>query len=392
MKRICIVGAGIAGITAMKTIRKMQPDWEITIISDEDRLPYKRTKISKHIAKGFGPDDFALLPGHWYKENGIALRIGARVTKIDIENRLSALQDGSTVVWDKLLLAPGVEAKVPEVPGSLFGGCYALRRAADVEKVIIEGRRARSAVVVGLGVLGVEVSEQLRVRGLDVVAISSDNSIMSKQLNETTQLSLLHTMREQGVSVEFGRRIDKVEISRGGGAAVLSGDKTYTGDLVVFAIGSSYQKNWSQWVATDELGAIRIDDYMATSIDNVYAAGDATILPNGATCHLWHSAEAQGRCAALNICGRKSRYLQEKFRLKCEVFDRYFFSIGKPSGTPMQPLKIQESKGDIYQCFYFDNNVLSGVVMADDKSRAKVYEQAVRESWDNARVSAVFSS
>ena len=386
MEHICIIGAGIAGITAMQEIKHLRPEWAVTVLSDEDRLPYKRTKISKHIASGFGKDDFALLPAEWYGEHDIDLRLGARVTGIDGHRGNVTKQDGSSIAWDRLLLAPGTEAREPDMPGFMNGECYTIRRASDVERILAERGKSRSVLVIGLGVLGVEVSEQLRAKGLKVTAISSDTCIMPKELNRAAQASLLETFEQQGIAVEFDTKIGAMEKGLRGGVVAVSQDLEYPADFAVFAIGSSYGSMWSELVETDSRGGIIVDENLSASLKNVFAAGDAVTLTNGVVSHLWHEAEAQGRCAGRNICGERVRYSQDRHRLKCEVFGRYFFSVGKPDYEYEHLYRISESVNGAYRCFYYRDDALRGVVMTDDKPRAKRYEQAVREGWDESRV------
>ena len=106
--------------------------------------------------------------------------------------------------------------------------------------------------------------------------------------------------------------------------------------------------------------------------------------------YLWHEAEDQGKVAALNALGTQSSYDHLPHRLKCEVFGRYFFSINKPrNALNYQIGEYEDNK--FYRCFYFnEDNTVQSIVMVDDKDRAKLYEQAVQESWPREKVEDTF--
>jgi NAD(P)H-nitrite reductase large subunit len=129
---------------------------------------------------------------------------------------------------------------------------------------------------------------------------------------------------------------------------------------------------------------------MQTSAEGIYAAGDVAEHDGGVTTELWHAAEYQGEVAALNAIGKVTPFDNPPFRLKCEVFGSYFFSVGKPQNSLDYAIEEHE-RGSMYQSFYFNaDDQLVGVVMVNDRDHAKEYEQAVRERWDRKRVEAGF--
>jgi hypothetical protein len=147
----------------------------------------------------------------------------------------------------------------------------------------------------------------------------------------------------------------------------------------------------------------------------VFAAGDAAQHPNGTVTHLWHAAQYQGELAARSAVGKHVHHDNPPFRLKCEVFGHYFFSmnvpqlaaathragalpavgaasapnerVSFPEKKPAEPFdREEEARGSVYRCLYYRNDRLFGVVMVDDRDRAKRYEAAVREGWARGTV------
>ena len=107
-----IIGAGIAGVSAARTVREINPDKTILLVNGEDRLPYKRTKVSKHLKSGFQKDQFALYPEEWYQEQQIELLQGSLARDLDPEAHRVTFDDGSEVEYGKLLLSPGSEPQI----------------------------------------------------------------------------------------------------------------------------------------------------------------------------------------------------------------------------------------------------------------------------------------
>jgi NAD(P)H-nitrite reductase large subunit len=134
-----------------------------------------------------------------------------------------------------------------------------------------------------------------------------------------------------------------------------------------------------------------VNQYLQTSNPDIFAAGDVAEHPGGNVTFLWHAAEFQGIVAAENALGGTVPYEQLPFRLKCEVFGQYFFSINKPPDSQRAHYTVVENiHNTIYQCFYYQEDILHSVIMVNDKARAKLYEKAVREKWNRTRVEEHF--
>ncbi|MBT3273242.1 MAG: NAD(P)/FAD-dependent oxidoreductase, partial [Spirochaetales bacterium] len=317
MAEVLIIGAGIAGITAARTIYSERPDWQITLVDDEDRLPYKRTKISKNISRGFDLDEFALFPREWYAERGIRLITETRAASVDAAGKSVSFENSKSLNWDRLILATGAAARVPDISGYDPERCFTIRRASDVDSLLEKIAGAESILVVGLGVLGVEVSEQLVRAGFSVSAASSGESVMPRELNARSQEIMTDLLRRNGVNLFLGYRISSLVRNEDMLVA-----ETVKGDLranhIVFAVGSEPLTGLAVSAGAETDIGIAVNPYLETSVKDIYAAGDAVQLPSGKITHLWHEAEAQGRCAGLNVCGGGEKYPDFSFRLKCE--------------------------------------------------------------------------
>ena len=162
-----VIGACKAGLSAVETLRERVPAASILLINGEDRLPYKRTHLTKKLASGFSHDEFALKEESWYTDQAIELWNGAQVVEIDSDNHELLCSDGRRASWKKLLIASGAVPFQPDIPGKEF--IRHLRSAADTEIIRNSLLKSRRVAVLGQGVEGVEIAEQCRKMGLEVL-------------------------------------------------------------------------------------------------------------------------------------------------------------------------------------------------------------------------------
>ncbi|MBN1837547.1 MAG: FAD-dependent oxidoreductase [Spirochaetales bacterium] len=409
---LIIVGAGAAGMSAAETARLLKPGWSVLLLSEEDRLPYKRTKISKHIAGGFAREAFAQQPAEWYSGQGLELAVGVRAVGLDPDGRRLELTDGTRLSWSRLILAAGADPVLPALPVSLGedDGHFVVRTAAQVEALRRALGGARRVAVIGAGVLGVEVAEQLRLHGLQVVLIGRGERLMPRELNNEGSDRLREALTGNGVSVRLEEREIAVQRRRRRGYAVALAHGEARADLVVFCLGARPRIDLAAEAGLRTDRGILVDAAMRTSHPEIFAAGDAAQHPDGAITHLWHAAQHQGELAARSAAGQTIRHESPPFRLKCEVFGQYFFSMNVPlarekpgvtgakpgtTGTgrraegafdaePLDP--VEEADGAVYRCLYYRGDNLLGALMVNDRERAKAYERAVREGWTRGRV------
>ncbi len=385
-----VIGTGIAGIAALKELSGKHNVSEIVLVGDEDRLPYKRTKISKSIARGFSRDDFALQTAEWFSERKIDMRLGREVLAIHPKNRMVDLDDGTRLRWDQLIIATGAKARIPPIPGYDPSFCHTVRQAGDVEGLLAALDGKRSVLVVGTGVLGIEIAEQLWTAGHDVTSISGGNSVMPRELNRASECMMIDLMERAGIDLRLGTRV--LSIKSGDRVVVRTTAGTLTADQLVFAVGSIPNTRLAVDAGIEVSDGILVNEFLKTSVEGIFAAGDVAQIRGGAISHLWHEAETQGRYAGLNAVGPPVPYPMEAFRLKCEVFGHCFFSIGRPDPNHAEGYRSLEDTGSTYRCFYFKDGRLSGVVMVDDAPRSKEYEAAVRKGLAEPEVREEFLS
>ncbi len=383
---VVVIGAGIAGVSAVRTITE-QDGRKVLLLNGEDTVPYKRTKASKYIAEGFHALDFQLESEEWYGDHGVSLRNGVTASKLNLSERTLSVGDGEEIAFDRLILATGAEPLYPKtVRPHEADSFFVVRTARDVHRLTAAAKTAKRVLIDGMGVLAVEVAAELRRMGLQVTLAGATPQLMPRQLSIRSGEILEELLTSNGVKLRFQEEILSFERRKKGGFSVAIIRDSGAFDMVVFCIGVAPRTALAAEAGIDTNLGILVDGFLQTSAPGIYAAGDVAEHDGGHITHLWHAAEHQGRIAALNATGKETPFDNPPFRLKCEVFDSYFFSLNKPR----RPLDFGIEEQEInnrYQCFYYDEeDTVTGSVMVNDSDRARLYEQAVREKWSRDRV------
>ena len=382
---VLILGAGIAGFSAAE--RLSQSGLSIGLVDSERKLPYKRTKISKRIAEGFDPEEFALRPISWYEENNISLITGETVVSLDVGSKEATTDVGRSMGFSRLLIATGGRPRALSIAPAVSERQLLVHSQTDVELLRSTARESERILVIGGGVLGTEVAEQLVTAGHQVTIVCSEDTLMQRHLNESASRLLLDLFRSAGAKVALGEQIETMDAAEEGVAVILSG-VSQTFARVVTCVGIDPFVDVAARAGVRVNRGVLVDDQLRCGIDGIWAAGDVAEHPGGVITHLWHAAEHQGRVAADNILGAGRTDGLPMFRLKCEVFGHYFFSLNP---IALHTVSAEERSGNRYRELLFDSGKLCGAVMVDDGDRAKLYEKAVREGWGREKIDSDLS-
>jgi 3-phenylpropionate/trans-cinnamate dioxygenase ferredoxin reductase subunit len=315
MAAYVIVGASLAGATAAITLRQEGFDGTVTLIGAEPVPPYARPPLSKAYLRGDAPFDQALVrPPAFYADHDIQTMFGTRVIRIDPSKRIVELENRQRMPFDALLIATGGRNRQMSIPGSGLEGIYGLRTVDDADRIreeIIPGRRV---VVVGMGFIGSEVAASLRQKGLEVVAIHSSTTPLSRVLGETVGQTIADLHRAHGVRTIFQDRVVRFEGRRRVASVVTKGGLRLECDFVVVGIGIEPAV---EMLEGDNIllvhNGVVVDQYCRTNVSGIFAAGDVAnhyhpILDRQMRVEHWHNALKQGEVAARNMLGRSVAY------------------------------------------------------------------------------------
>jgi NADPH-dependent 2,4-dienoyl-CoA reductase/sulfur reductase-like enzyme len=279
----------------------------VTMLSNDDAAPVDRPNLSKDYLAGSAPEDWLPLRGDdWYAANGISLKLKTEVTALDPGAKQVTLGDGSTIAFDKLLLATGAEPVRLPLPGAELPHVYTLRSLADCHAIITRARVAKRAVVVGASFIGLETAAALRARDIDVHVVAPEQRplerVFGSQLGDFVRA--LH--EEHGVNFHLQNGVTTISSKD----VMLKNGETLTADLVILGVGVRPRLALAEKAGLAIDKGVNVDEYLETSAPGVFAAGDIARWPDrfsGERIRVehWAVAERQGQCAALNMLDQK---------------------------------------------------------------------------------------
>lgn len=304
MKRYFILGGGAAALEAAKAIREKDPSGLIVLLTDEPALPYMRPALTKQLLADVSAQDIQLETPAWYDAPGrdILVLMGRTVSCIDPENKTVSLADGLVFPYDKLIYALGARCFVPPFEGSDRQNVIAVRTAEDARRVREIAKTAKSAVVIGGGVLGLEAAWGLHQAGIAVSVVEFDARVMARQVDEDTSERIARAMKDRGVKLYTCASTAKVDDA----GLHLTDGRLLPADLVIVSAGVRANAEIAAAAGIRVDRKILVDEHMATSVPDVYAAGDCAVC--GVSYALWDEACEMGRVAGINAAGGDAVY------------------------------------------------------------------------------------
>ncbi len=316
MKReIVIIGAGHAGVQTAASLRDEGFDGAIRLIDADNALPYQRPPLSKAFLKGETTRDSIVLRGEaFYREKMIDLALGESVMAIDRPAKRIALQSGSTLTYDDLVLATGARARVLPVKGADLAGVHSLRDLADAERIKAEVEKARHAVVIGAGFIGLEFAAVAAKLGVAVTVLETQPRVMMRAISIAMSEAFQAKHKALGVTLLLGTGVAALF----GKAGRVTSVETSTGqilpaDMVVTGIGVLAEDRLANAAGLALDNGILVDAHLATSDPAILAVGDNNSHPNpfsGGRMRLEsvQNAMDQAKCAARNLTGKADPY------------------------------------------------------------------------------------
>ncbi|WP_137989435.1 NAD(P)/FAD-dependent oxidoreductase [Streptomyces vilmorinianum] len=319
-----IVGGGLAGAKAAETLRSEGFNGRVILIGDERDHPYERPPLSKGYLTGKEERDSVFVhEAAWYARAEVELHLGQPVTAVDREARTVRLGDGTTIRYDRLLLATGAEPRRLDIPGTGLAGVHHLRRLAHADRLrhvlAALGRDNGHLVIAGGGWIGLEVAAAARGYGAEVTVVESEPTPLHHVLGpELGQLFAdLHT--EHGVRFVFGGRLAEIVGQDGMVLAVRTDDgEEYPAHAVLAAIGAAPRTALAEaaglaLVDRAHGGGIAVDESLRTSDPEIFAAGDVAaahhpLLHTRLRVEHWANALNGGPAAARAMLGQHVSY------------------------------------------------------------------------------------
>lgn len=389
---IVVVGASLAGLNAVQTLRKKGFQGKLTLVGAEKHLPYDRPPLSKELLTGiFEPADTELVSQPALDKLELNLRLGTRALSLDTESRTVELDSGDSLSYDALLIATGATPRrLPNTPD--LPGIHTLRTLDDAVAIKERFEANPRVVVVGAGFIGSEVAASARGHGLEVTIVEALEIPLVAAVGPEMGRACMQLHLDNGVEVRTGTGVAGFEGEGRVERVVLADGSTIDADLVVVGIGVVPETGWLQSSGLELDNGIVCDEYCRTSAPGVYAAGDIASWHNPTfdqrmRVEHWSNAVEQGSHAAANMLAGEAAtpfapvpdFWSDQYTTKIQFLGRY-----QPGD------EVEVVRGAIGEpkliALYRRGDRLVGALAFSEPRRLIAYHSLIenRTSWDEA--------
>jgi nitrite reductase (NADH) large subunit len=302
-----IIGNGVAGTTAAEAIRKNDPAGEIKIFTDEAFPFYSRIRLIEYLAGELEEPKLQIRAKAWYEDQRIGLFLNTKITAIDKDRKHVVTQSGEPYPYDKLLLATGSNSFVPPIKGADKQGVFTLRSIKDAQSIKALASEKTKALLIGGGLLGLEVGNSLRKTGLTVAVAEFFPRLLPRQTDLACAALLQSRLEKLGFVFYLGvvsKEITGLSQAQG---LILEDGRSIDTELIIISAGVRPNLELAQKAGLKIGKGIPVSDRMETELSDIYAAGDG-IEFKGMLYGIWPASEKQGEIAGTNMAGGSAVY------------------------------------------------------------------------------------
>ena len=379
-----IVGGGVAGFTAAQALRNAAPTAEVHIFTEESYPYYRRPMLWEFIAGKVEEDAVFHRPLSWYNEHNIQLHLDTVVTALDPQAHQLGLADGTTVTYDRLLLATGARPFIPSCMGSEQAGVFTLRTLDDALAIKAYATLVPSATVIGGGLLGLETARALHSAGLDVTVIEYFPYLLPRQMDIEGARVLQSLLEQQGLRVITSGQTHQI-VGEGRCTGVrLEDGRAVEGELVLFSTGIRSETSLALTADIDTNRGVLVDDHLQTSAADVFAVGDVAEF-EGQVYGIIPPAIEQARIAAANMVRLGSavyRGTLPSTTLKIAGVELTCLGRSLEEDDPYTVLRSVNLSDGQYRKLVLDQGHVVGAILLNDRKAVRPVTQLIEQGVD----------
>ncbi|WKN33582.1 FAD-dependent oxidoreductase [Porifericola rhodea] len=404
MKKICIIGNGIAGITAARHIRKQKKasEYSITVISAESEHFFSRTALM-YIYMGHMLYEHTKPYEDWFWEKNDIQLLHDYVERVDTKQKTLHLQKGHPLSYDILLLATGSQGNRAGWPGEKLKGVQGMITKQDIEAMEENTKDIERGVIVGGGLIGIEMAECLHSRHIPVTLIIRESAYWNHVLPLPEAKMVSRHIRKHGVDLRENTNFKEIKGDEQGrvSAAVVESGEEIPCQFIGITIGVRPNITFLEGSGIETDRGILVNEFLETNIPDVYAVGDCAqhrVAPEGRRNieQIWYSGRMQGETVAQTICGNKMKYVPGVFFNSAKFFDIEYQVYGEINAQPKEGEKhfywLNEEKEVAFRvAFDLENSTVKGFNLMGMRYRHEVCARWIKEKRDISYVMAHLS-
>lgn len=338
--KIVVVGNGITGVTAARRLRTLQPDWHITLVSGESTYHYSRPALMYIFMGHMSYDATKPFEDDFWRDQRLEL-LRAWVTEIDIDNKQLIFHDKDPLLYDRLLIATGAKSNKFGWPGQDLEGVQGLYNLKDLRKLYKNVEQVEHAVIVGGGLIGIELAEMLKSRHIEVTFLIREESYWNNILPSEESRMVSQLIKEQRIKLITETNLKEI-VDDGVGRAkaiITEFDKQIDCQLVGLTVGVSPNTDLVRSTRIKAKRGILVDSSFRTNIPDIYAAGDcAEIIGQNPGTNLiqqiWYTGKRQGAFVGEILAGKDKKYDPGIWYNSAKFFDLEYQAYGMVSSSP----------------------------------------------------------
>ncbi len=365
VRTIVIVGAGQAGYWATHTLRNQGYGGRIVLVGNEPHPPYERPPLSKQVLKGEAePPSAWLAAPEKLADLKVQFLSDRTAIALDRQGRRVELQDGTRIGYDRLLLTTGSRPRRLDLPGENDAPAFYLRDIADSLALRERLAAGRHLIVIGGGLIGLEVAAAAVARGCTVTVIEAAGRLMARVVGPEIGAHFAQLHRARGTEILTGRMPGRIEASGSGCRVGCRDGSSRDGDLAVIGCGVIPNAELAAAAGLKAENGLWVDKFCRTEDPNIWAAGDVTnhfnpLLGRRLRLETWQNAQNQAIAAARNMVGDPQPYSEVPWGWSDQLGVNLQL-LGAPLSFD-QPVKRGDPNGGSFTVFYMDGDKIAGV-------------------------------
>ena len=394
--KIVIVGNSTAAVNAVEAIRERDKISSITVVSDESYRAYSHPLLPNLVIGEVSRSEerFYYRKANFYESHKVKTVLGRKVVKLYPEEKVVELDNGDKLEYDKLLLACGGTPIKPPIEGLELEGVHTLTNIKAADKLRKDLKNIKQCVVVGAGLIGSKIAEKLAKKGVKVTLVELTKRVLFPVLDDTGADYIHKELKRLGVTLVLNDAVSALSGDRRVKQVILKSGKKIETDGVIVAVGVAPNAGLAKDAGLTVDRGVVVNDFMQTSNDNVFAAGDvaqAYDMVSGVKrpIPILPLAARQGRIAALNMLGMDVKYKGGFAMNSISIGKVSFISMGIVDSDELEVLSIK--RGDEYRKFLIDpDNRLKGMILVNNVEKAGMFNWMIQNRFDVSWIKDTF--